>query len=174
MLLTTLSACGGDPPAPEAQPRRTPTSASSSPSPTPPALPAAAKENTRAGAKAFVRHYVDLINYAQATGSLSRLRAIEARSCESCKNGRRYLAGVYESGGKIRGGAWRIRRLRVQPDSRLGGAWNARLVVRFGPQTITRIHPTKTQRLRGGTLPLNMTVVHFLRGWKVLQWTRER
>ncbi len=60
-----LAGCGGSP-APKPLPAPRP---SSSPSPTTtpaaaPAMPEAAKAKTRAGAIAFARHYVELINYA--------------------------------------------------------------------------------------------------------------
>ena len=63
----TLAGCGGssgDDPSPS------PTvSTTTSASPTAPALPEAAMANTKAGAVAFARHYIELINYAQATGT---------------------------------------------------------------------------------------------------------
>lgn len=173
MLLTSLSGCGGDPPAAQAQPSRTPTSPSSSPTPTPPALPAAAKRNTKAGAKAFVRHYIDLINYAQATGSTAHLAQAESKACGSCKNGRHYLNGVYRPGGEIIGGAWKIRRMSVRRDADIG-SWHARVLVHFGPQTIKRVNPVRVQRLHGGNLPVDITAIHFENEWKVLEWTRER
>ncbi len=42
----------------------TPTSTTSDPADEPPVLPDAAKSQTTAGAKAFVRHYADVLNYA--------------------------------------------------------------------------------------------------------------
>ncbi len=77
LALPILAACSDDPPS--ASP---PPSASSSSAPTesaspsgPPTLPAAAKGTTPAAAKAFVRYYVDLINYGLETLDSEPLRA---------------------------------------------------------------------------------------------------
>ena len=63
-----LSGCGGDSPEPKPLPKDSKSSPSASPSATPPEMPAAAKKKTKAGAIAFVRHYVELINYAGRSG----------------------------------------------------------------------------------------------------------
>ncbi|WP_372492275.1 DUF6318 family protein, partial [Pimelobacter simplex] len=39
-----------------------------------PVLPGAAKEASEEGARAFVGYYWELVNYAQATGDVRRLR----------------------------------------------------------------------------------------------------
>ncbi len=65
-LVLALAGCGGDPKA-DPPPSTTPTptvSPSPSATPTVPALPEAAKANTKAGAIAFVKYYVGLINHA--------------------------------------------------------------------------------------------------------------
>src|SRR4051794_697515 len=101
VLLLALAGCGGDP---KADPSPSPSVPSASPvstTPAPPALPEAAKANTKAGAIAFVKYYVQLINHAQATGDVAALAAVEDPGCSSCASGRRLLKKIYESGGHI-------------------------------------------------------------------------
>src|SRR5690606_11890846 len=46
-----------------------------------PALPRGARKHSLAGAEAFVRHYIDLLNYAANTGIVTELRRA-ARHCD--------------------------------------------------------------------------------------------
>ncbi len=78
-----LGGCGEESPKPKPLPKPS-ESPSASASPTPPAMPAAAKNQSKAGAIAFARHYVDVINYAQSTGDLEALQAVEDKACKSC------------------------------------------------------------------------------------------
>src|SRR3954453_2948158 len=83
-------------------------STSPSASPTPPVMPAAAKEKTKAGAVAFVRHYIDALNFAQSTGKVETLAELESSTCGSCKSVRDDLSKLYQSGGHLKGGQWSI------------------------------------------------------------------
>jgi len=76
-LVLLVAGCGGDPkadPSPSTSPAP---SISSTPTPSPPTLPDAAKANTKAGAIAFVKYYVELVNHAQATGDVGKLQSVE-------------------------------------------------------------------------------------------------
>ena len=53
---------------------------SASPSPTPPAMPAAAKKKTKAGAIAFVRHFVEAMKYAGEPATRSHFRRLYMRA----------------------------------------------------------------------------------------------
>ena len=103
-----LSGCGGDSPEPKPLPKDSKSSPSASPSATPPEMPAAAKKKTKAGAIAFVRHYVER---HQLRGSIEwrddRTRAAESRRVQVLQVGpRRTSTRLYSSGGSIEGGAW--------------------------------------------------------------------
>ena len=171
----TLTGCGGapePPPPPKAQESPAP-SATATPSaaPTPPAMPAKARKNSRAGAIAFARHYVALINHAQAIGDTAPLAAVEDAACESCRNGREFVRRVYASGGRISGGELRVSDALAIPDSTTGG-WTVAVGVRFGPQQVDWGGEKPDQDLGGGQLPLNLQVDFRDNHWKVLQWTR--
>ncbi|MCW2791820.1 MAG: hypothetical protein JWO76_918, partial [Nocardioides sp.] len=80
-----------------------------SPSSTPtgpvePTMPAAAKKHTVAGAKAFVKFYWDMADYAQASGDLAGLTTLTSENCDACNGGASYLKKVFAKGGHIRGG----------------------------------------------------------------------
>ena len=78
----------------------------SPPTPIAPSMPAAATQHTKAGAEAFVRHYIDLINHAQATGDTQALRSASSPTCRGCSGGIKAVAKVYDRGGKLIGGEW--------------------------------------------------------------------
>ena len=70
LALVVVAGCGGDPEPKE--PKSVPT-ASTTPTATPPTMPAQAKENSPEGAAAFVKHYIDVFNYASNTGDVTEL-----------------------------------------------------------------------------------------------------
>lgn len=71
----------------------------------PPRLTAVAARNTLAGAEAFVHHYVELLNYASATGQVARLTD-SARDCDGCAKYVELYKETYASGGYMKGGEW--------------------------------------------------------------------
>jgi hypothetical protein len=93
----------------------TPGSTTSDPADEPPVLPDAAKAQTTAGAKAFVRYYADVLNYAWAQGSPEELRQISARSCETCGNLSEFIQKVSEAGGFQHGGEWVVESVGAVP-----------------------------------------------------------
>jgi hypothetical protein len=114
--LVVLIGCSDD--APQAQPTESATSESTSASeptptpsrtdatkPTPPALPAAAKEDSKAGAKAFVGWYVDLFNYSANTGDVAVFSEY-GEQCASCQNYASEIKNTYAQGGAFRGVQW--------------------------------------------------------------------
>src|SRR5689334_7529083 len=104
-LAVALVGCGGDP---EADPSPSPSSpSSSSTTPAPRVMPEAAKANTKAGAVAFAKYCIALINHAQATGDVEALAAVEDPDCKSCSKVRHSVTRIYGAGGSIAGGTWR-------------------------------------------------------------------
>ena len=103
MAAFALAGCGGSG-TPEALPTGTiaaPTAATSSstaPSPTAvasktvgpsgvpiPQLPAAARQNTKAGALAYSRYFVDILTYTYASRDSAPLRSVSASDCVLCR-----------------------------------------------------------------------------------------
>lgn len=116
--LVACSADGDDDPADSGLPSKHETTApTTEPSPTPtatepsdpsaspaPSIPGAARKPGRAGAKAFVRFYVELENYARHTGDVAPLRTYSHPQCGGCNYFLRYYRGLYDRGGWIKGG----------------------------------------------------------------------
>lgn len=70
-----------------------------------PVLPGAAKEASEDGARAFVGYYWELVNYAQATGDVRRLRRVSGPTCDVCSGFVVEIRNLYARGGHIVGGA---------------------------------------------------------------------
>jgi hypothetical protein len=98
-----------------------PTSASpTTPTPTAtlPTMPAQASEDSPEGAAAFVKHYVDVFNYAAATGDVDELSRLSSPDCDGCRSYVDLYRDTYAVGGYFKGGDWEIGDLKVryQPD----------------------------------------------------------
>jgi hypothetical protein len=166
-----VAGCSGD--EPDAQPRKpsapsTSPVATTSPSPTPPALPAAARRNSKAGAVAFAHHYIDLINYAAATGATDTLRASSESRCRGCARLIRSIDDIYSHGGWIRTPGW-------QPQSwtSLGKArdreWEITVSVRMPSEkrkTSDRAPVTRSKPSKGVA---NFRVEYGPQGWSMAE-----
>jgi hypothetical protein len=97
LALLGLTGCGAAAPAAPASP--TPTVATTSPSATPttgpPAIPAAARQHTTAGAKAFVTYFWQVVDYAQHTLDTTRLEEVSNDDCIGCNRG---ISGLKKDG----------------------------------------------------------------------------
>ncbi|MCW2801415.1 MAG: hypothetical protein JWQ70_2887 [Aeromicrobium sp.] len=103
VALLVVGACGSDP-----QPKEPKSTATASATPTisVPTMPAQAKENSPEGADAFLRHYVDVLNFASRTGNVSELSRLSSPKCVGCQ---RYIAlyrDTYKSGGYFKDSDW--------------------------------------------------------------------
>ena len=101
-VLLTLGACSSDPEPKE--PKRTATSAT--PTATPPTMPAQAKQDTPEGAAAFVKHYIDVFNYAASTGDVEELSRLSSPDCEGCQSYIKLYRDTYKAGGYFKDEGW--------------------------------------------------------------------
>lgn len=111
----TLGACSSDPRPDEPEPGATTTTAAA-PSVALPTMPPQASEDSPEGAAAFVAHYVDVFNYAAATGDVDELRRLSDPTCDGCERYADLYEKTYEAGGYFRGGDWKIGELRLEAD----------------------------------------------------------
>ncbi len=125
----TMSACTGDdvsaaPPTTTASsstsmsPPTTPTPASTSQTPQepqPPKLPAVAKEMSPAGAKAFVKYYIDAVNYAWLTQSTELLKTLSTAECLQCTGIAEGFDRIQQHNGETEGAIWRPKALVLIP-----------------------------------------------------------
>jgi hypothetical protein len=150
------------------------TSRPSEPSPSEPVeptLPAAAEGDDAAAAEAFVRHYYDYVNYAQATGDTKGLRKLALSSCVPCEGGAAAIEKVYTSGGSITGGNHSVRVLRSERGAETQSVQSQFLKVRVS-NTEQRVRGTESDL--DGTYPAADIdlVFRLLRAsdWQIAGW----
>jgi hypothetical protein len=66
-----------------------------------PELPAAARNQDRPGAAAFVRHWFDLVNHAYRTGDTAPLKSFSHSECKTCHSIISSIEDAYSDGGSI-------------------------------------------------------------------------
>ncbi|MGH3486754.1 MAG: DUF6318 family protein [Actinopolymorphaceae bacterium] len=95
-----LTACNGNPEptveSPSPKPKKTAASATPT-APSPSASPGEPAEHT------FIRHYIDLQNYARKTGDVEPMLAITSPKCQSCQGAADVIREVFEVGGHYEG-----------------------------------------------------------------------
>ena len=176
LVVGGLSGCGGDPKpkfAHSAAPSPSGVSSSAVPSDdlAPPEMPEAAKRHTVAGAKAFVRHLVATVNYANSALDSTSLRALMNPGCDGCRGGVDGIDQIAKRKGTIRGGTWRIKQLTAHELTFDGGfrPVEAQLTVESEPETIT--YPAaKKERYPGGITVSRVVLSPVVGGWRVSNW----
>jgi hypothetical protein len=101
-----LVSCSDD--EPTSDPQEPTSSATGTPSVAPiePVIPAEARGTDEASAKAFVRYWFELFNYAVNTGDSIRLMRLSASDCASCQAFRKNIQKAYADGGGVRAVGW--------------------------------------------------------------------
>lgn len=168
-----LAACQGNPEPPPLDGTPTSPSPSRTTSPTvaAPSLPPEAEGTSPTAAKAFVRHYVDLVNYAMATGDTGPMQAASAPNCESCAGVEVRIRGVYEAGGSIESNGWQVRSLALVPLQ----PRNRPMVdagIEMSPQLVRQNAKAEPERFKGGRLPTTFFLAYNEAGWIVIDWER--
>ena len=127
LLVGVLTGCNDDPEPKIADPTDTPSTAVTSPSTTPstptptptgpvePPMPAAAGENSDAGAEAFVGYYIDVFNFSESTGDTALLETLATDHCTACAGYVDAIRRTYDGGGRIEGGQLILGELRDLP-----------------------------------------------------------
>jgi len=142
--LLTLASCGGDPhKPPPLTVYPSPTQSSSTPTgPVAPTLPAAATKHTRAGAEAYVRYYVDVLNYTTTNGDPAALAKISPKDCLGCQSILKVARSNFESGSTVKGGLWTIKTFaRGYP--RAGSEQSIITLIDAAPSVVTQGDGTK-------------------------------
>jgi hypothetical protein len=70
-------------------------------------MPAEAKGTSAEAAKAFVRYWIDSLNYAAQSGRTDHLKRLNSQTCAACVAITDFIDKVYSSGGFIHGDGWR-------------------------------------------------------------------
>ena len=132
----------------------------------PPSVPLAAKKNTDVGAEAFVRHWVDVLNYSRSTGYAEELQALSDTSCAGCRGYVESFSTIYGSGGgSIKGGEATLSNLRTVPDSN-GADWSGVATIEFAAFTVIESDKTR-QRFTADEGRLTVEVVWDADAWEM-------
>jgi Family of unknown function (DUF6318) len=129
-----LTGCsGGDDqaggPTPSGPPAATTTpTAASPPHDGPPVLPALAREHSNAGAKAFARYYIDVLNHAHEVGGVRQLRSLGTDTCLPCQILIEGIVDTEHRGGSQQGGHWQVQFAGSLPSN---GRRDAHVLVRI-------------------------------------------
>jgi hypothetical protein len=110
VALLVVAGCAGDPQPKEPKPS---TTVSASPTVTVPTMPAQAKEDTPSGAAAFVKHYIDVFNYAANTGDVDELSKLSSPKCDGCQSYIREFGSLRAKGKLIVGPLWKLTKVEV-------------------------------------------------------------
>lgn len=171
---SSLASCS-DNPAPEPLASDTPSAtatATATPSPTgAPALPPEARGTTRKSAVAFVRHWVDTLNYSADTLDTKHLRELSAPGCTACEVFAARIEGLAQAGGSIRGQHWRPATLQVlkhQPPN----APAIRTLLEMARQTVIEEAGGKPQKFSGGSALYTFHLAESGEGWVVSEIER--
>ena len=116
-----ITGCTGDepnPPSPSST-SESPTD-TSSPTVTVPAMPEEAKVGDAAGAEAFVRHWIDLLNYAYATGDTEPVKAVSDAGCEACQTIFSVIQQRAAGNKRLEGGLIKLVSVRSPPPDDVG------------------------------------------------------
>jgi hypothetical protein len=166
-----LVGCQANPAPPPLESTSTSPTASPTPTAAAPTLPVEAQGTSKAAAKAFVRHYIALINHAVATGETTSLLEASDPECSSCEAVIERVDNVYSAGGSIRSEGWRVMSIRpvpgvprTQPQFDVG--------VSMSPQRVVEHQGAEVTIYEGGKLPATFTLVRPGSEWLVLAWER--
>lgn len=120
--MAVLGACSSDPSPREPDPP--PTTASPTPTRAAPTMPALASEDTPEGAASFVKHYVDVFNYAAATGDVDELSRLSSPDCTGCQKYISKFEQIYAAGDQISVQLWTLASepLQINGDVRVTSA----------------------------------------------------
>lgn len=165
-----LSGCGGGDGAVQS-PASAPTASPSASRKTSPTPTHSAEETSRTEAISFVRHYIELINEAQATGDAGELVAASAKECKSCSAAANGIQRLYDGGGHIEGGEWTLVRVTATPNKVIRG-WVVRASVRYSNQSVIYGSGKPAKSNAAGKATFTFYISHGAGRWVVVQWSR--
>ncbi len=112
LLMTTALLFAGctnepEPKEPDATSKPTPTA-------TVPSMPAEAKEGSDEGAIAFVKHYIEVFNYASNTGDVEELQKLSDSDCGGCTEYIDLFRKTYADGGYFKDSDWQLNTITAE------------------------------------------------------------
>ncbi|MGY3566062.1 DUF6318 family protein [Sinomonas sp. RB5] len=90
-----------------------------------PEMPAAAKENTKAGFEAFTQYWLDTVTYAYETGDSAAITAVSDPGCKVCASMKKTVDSLYAGNGWSKGPKWTVSdfhsTMKIDPAGRAEG-----------------------------------------------------
>lgn len=130
-----------------------------------PTLPPEARANTPAGAEAFVRYWVETLNYAGATGDVGPLRDASAPECAACSGVADRIVDVTAQGGTFVGGRWSVSSTAALPGE--AGTTVVDTQTSISPQTVREAPGSEPIRYAGGD-SFKIFVLAFDTQWRTI------
>ncbi|KQZ70705.1 DUF6318 family protein [Nocardioides sp. Root151] len=144
-LVLFAASCSDDDPDSNADPTPSPsdtttpsptTSTTADAEPTEPPEPDGMGEDSKRGAELLVRYYLEVVDYAQLTGDVRKLKTLARPGCEACNTVATGLHKIYKQDGFVRGGRHTIQELKVtRLDSGEHAAFRVDLTLHSSRQT---------------------------------------
>jgi hypothetical protein len=129
-----------------------------------PTLPSEAEQTTKAGAKAFVAYYWEVVNYARHTGDVALLGTLSVDTCVGCIGGINSIKRIYDRGGRILGG--RFTPITAIPGRTPSGSWHMSSRVRVD-RSRTVGAGDLNQSVRPGELDFLFGLEHEDGSWRI-------
>jgi hypothetical protein len=142
-------------------------STATSPAPVMPEMPAAARQKTTAGAKAFVRYYIDVLNYSHASQLTMLLRSLAANPCQVCEILSDAIDEMHRRGGFQHGGFWDVEDVSALPTSKLQHQ-NLLVNIRVEPGDVKRFRRDTLHHVREDRLTYIAELAWQRRSWRFL------
>ena len=171
--LLILAGCGKE--SPEPKPLET-ASTSTTPSATvspAPSMPPAAGKRTKAGAIAFVRHFVELTNRALESGDFAKWDQLVSDDCQSCAEFRSAVTDIYADGGSVHGGVLSPTQVVLAPGGLRPDGATIDLVATLNAQQIRRPGRPVTKGQPDKTFITYLLEFDPATGWIVQSYTRD-
>lgn len=146
-----LSGCTQDSaaPAPLETTTSSPTVTPSESPAAPPPMPDEARGTSRKAAVAFVRHWVDTLNYSADTLDSAPLKALSSPDCNACSAALRVIGDLREKGGYITGHEWTIEEIEALSGS--SDLIQVDALVHFAPTETIHAEGRKPKRYEAGS-----------------------
>ena len=117
-------------------------------------MPAEAKGTREKSAKAFVRYYIESINFAARTGDTSHLTTLGSSGCVSCEAITGNVEEIYGADGHIETDGWILNRVRTIQADKSSATFS--LDVLLQEEVVVKQAGATEEQNAGGKQPMTM------------------
>jgi hypothetical protein len=131
-------------------------------------MPDEAKGTSAASAKAFVRHWIETLNYAGPAADPKPVRRLSSEKCSACSAIFDFIDEVAAQGGSIAGEGWGVTSIDVVSQS-AGSAVVIDAVVNVRPQTVQTSTASEATTFPGGRRTKTFWLERSAGSWQVVR-----